>query len=95
MSLTLEEVRNIANLARLRLTPEEIIKYRTQLSEILEYFDRLNKLDTSGESSDPSYFQPLYELRNDEPLHGIKLNDLMRNAAQVDDNQFSVPPVFD
>lgn len=95
MSLTLEEVKNIANLARLRLTPDEIISYRTQLSEILEYFERLKKLDTSGKPSDPSYYQPLNELRNDEPFHGIILKDLMQNAAQVDDNQFSVPPVFD
>jgi aspartyl-tRNA(Asn)/glutamyl-tRNA(Gln) amidotransferase subunit C len=95
MSLTLEEVKSIANLARLRMTPEELESYRAQLSEILEYFDFLNKLDTSEVPSDPSYIKVINKPRIDEPMPGFTLKDLIQNAAQVDEEQFSVPPVFD
>ncbi|HLA42891.1 MAG TPA: Asp-tRNA(Asn)/Glu-tRNA(Gln) amidotransferase subunit GatC, partial [Aggregatilineales bacterium] len=46
MELTREIVENIAELARLDLTEEEIDLYRDQLSAILDYADMLNALDT-------------------------------------------------
>ena len=95
MSLTLEEVKNIANLARLQMTREELESYCAQLSEILEYFVFLNKLDTSEVPSDPRYLKTINELRIDEPIPGLTLKNLIQNAAQVQEEQFSVPPVFD
>lgn len=41
MSLTIDEVRRIASLARLRLTPEEEELYTRQLGEIVHYIDQL------------------------------------------------------
>ncbi len=48
MALTKEEVLHIAKLARLELKEEEVEKFRTQLSEILEYVSQLSKVDTTG-----------------------------------------------
>ncbi len=48
MALTKEEVLHIAKLARLELKEEEVEKFRTQLSEILEYVGQLSKVDTKG-----------------------------------------------
>ena len=48
MALTKEEVLHIAKLARLELKDEEVEKFRTQLSEILEYVGQLSKVDTTG-----------------------------------------------
>ena len=41
MALTPEEVRHIAHLARLGLTDEDVEKFSHQLSDILDYFERL------------------------------------------------------
>ncbi|PSB09176.1 Asp-tRNA(Asn)/Glu-tRNA(Gln) amidotransferase GatCAB subunit C [filamentous cyanobacterium CCP2] len=41
-----EQVRKVAHLARLDLTPDEEEKFTTQLSDILEYFEQLSELDT-------------------------------------------------
>lgn len=41
-----EQVRKVAHLARLELTPEEEEKFTTQLGDILEYFEQLSQLDT-------------------------------------------------
>lgn len=44
--LTPEEVRYIANLARLNLSTEEVEKYAQQLSSILDYVEILKEVDT-------------------------------------------------
>jgi aspartyl-tRNA(Asn)/glutamyl-tRNA(Gln) amidotransferase subunit C len=48
MSLSLEEVRRIAALARLRLTPDEEERFAGQLSAILDHIEQLKALDVSG-----------------------------------------------
>ncbi len=48
MSLSLEEVRRIASLARLQLSPEEETRLASQLSAILGYVEELKALDVSG-----------------------------------------------
>ncbi len=46
--LSTNEVKHIAALSRLRLSDEDVEKYRGQLEAILEYVDKLRELDTSG-----------------------------------------------
>ena len=41
-----EQVKKVANLARLDITPEEEEQFTTQLNSILDYFDQLSELDT-------------------------------------------------
>lgn len=48
MKLTKEQVRHVGALARLGLTEEEITKFQTQLSSILDYVEQLNEVDTEG-----------------------------------------------
>ena len=48
MKLTREEVEHIAELARLRLSGQEKVRYAEQLSDILDYAARLQSVDTSG-----------------------------------------------
>ena len=47
MHLTIEEVRHVAELAKLRLSEQELVLYAGQLSAILEYAERLQQVDTS------------------------------------------------
>ena len=47
MALTGDEVRHIANLARVALGDAEVERYREQLSSILAHFESLNAIDTS------------------------------------------------
>ncbi|NUM25516.1 MAG: Asp-tRNA(Asn)/Glu-tRNA(Gln) amidotransferase subunit GatC [Candidatus Buchananbacteria bacterium] len=48
MSLTAQEVKHIAHLARLGLNDQEVEKFTAQLSSILEYVEQLQKIDTTG-----------------------------------------------
>ena len=48
MSVTVDDVRGVAALARLELTPQEEERLTGELNRILEYMDKLNELDTEG-----------------------------------------------
>ncbi len=95
MPLTLHEVEHIARLARLHLTPEQKEHYRTQLSTILEHFARLQELDTRH--IPPTIGAGLTEmpLREDQVQPSLPVDQLLSNAAESQDNQFKLPPVFD
>jgi aspartyl-tRNA(Asn)/glutamyl-tRNA(Gln) amidotransferase subunit C len=48
MSLSLDQVRKVARLARLELSEPDLVRMQQQLSAILDYIDQLNQLDTEG-----------------------------------------------
>jgi aspartyl-tRNA(Asn)/glutamyl-tRNA(Gln) amidotransferase subunit C len=95
MSLTFEQVQHIANLARIELSQEELGSYRTQLSAILDYFQRLQEVDTENVPPAVSGFELPGGLRDDRPLSGIGVEEALQNAADRQDRQFKVPPVFE
>lgn len=95
MTLTLEEVEHIAELARLELSPEEKARYREQLSDILDYAARLQSLDTEGIPPTSSVLPPRSVLRPDQARPGLTAEELLANAPDAEDRQFRVPPVLD
>ena len=46
--LSIDEVRHVAKLARLRLTDEQLERYRGQLSAVLDHIAKLSELDVEG-----------------------------------------------
>jgi aspartyl-tRNA(Asn)/glutamyl-tRNA(Gln) amidotransferase subunit C len=95
MTLTLEEVEHIAELARLALTEEEKARYREQLSDILDYAARLQTLDTANIPPTSSVLPARSVLRPDRPRPGLSPQDLLRNAPQTEQGQFRVPPILE
>jgi aspartyl-tRNA(Asn)/glutamyl-tRNA(Gln) amidotransferase subunit C len=95
MSLTIQEVEHIAELARLELSEEEINRYRQQLSAVLDYIARLQELDTSTISPTSSVLPSRTPLRADIARPGLPINDLLANAPQSLERQFKVPPVLE
>jgi aspartyl-tRNA(Asn)/glutamyl-tRNA(Gln) amidotransferase subunit C len=93
--LTREDVLKLAALSKLRLSDEEIEKLRSQLSEILDYVQILDSVDTSG-------LEPTYQvtglkniMRKDEIKdYGYKPEELLKNAPALKDGQFKVKRVL-
>jgi aspartyl-tRNA(Asn)/glutamyl-tRNA(Gln) amidotransferase subunit C len=95
MSLTLEEVRKIAHLARLNLSENEIAMYGPQLSRILEFVEQMNQTDTSN-------VEPLaHPLDLSQPLRIDTVNEpnlrdkFQQIAPQVEAGLYLVPKVID
>lgn len=94
MSVTREEVRHIAKLARLKVSEEEEIQLASDLSDVLGYMDILNRLDTSR--VDPFVLADAHGsmLRRDEATQRISRVEALRNAPDSDDEYFRVPKVI-
>ena len=95
MSLTLEEVQYIASLARLELTEDELMRFRRQLSAILDYFQQLEGLNTEDVPPTANVSIDQNPLRTDQTRPGLTLDELLHNAPENDDRLFRVPPVFE
>jgi aspartyl-tRNA(Asn)/glutamyl-tRNA(Gln) amidotransferase subunit C len=93
--LSLEEVEHIAELARLGLSPEEKETFRDQLSAILDYAERLNRLDTQGVPPMASALPASNVMRRDETRPSLPTEDALANAPDVTDNQFRVRAILE
>lgn len=90
MTLSVEEVRRIAHLARLRLSPEEEATFAPQLGQIIDFFDQLGNYETrSVTSSVPS---PTLEAA-DEVRPSMPQADVLQNAPRVRSAFVLVPQV--
>lgn len=95
MSVTIEEVRYIAKLARLRFSDAEEERLAKQLSAVLEYMEKLNELDTS-DVPPMSHVLDLHNVaRSDAVKHRISRDEALKNAPDADDAYFRVPKVID
>ena len=95
MTLTTEQVEAIANLARLELSSVEKERMRLQLSDILDYVNRLQELDTGGIPPTSSVLPPRSVLRPDEARPGLERETLLHNASETEAGQFRVPAVLE
>ncbi|MCK5053614.1 MAG: Asp-tRNA(Asn)/Glu-tRNA(Gln) amidotransferase subunit GatC [Anaerolineales bacterium] len=95
MSLTIAEVRHIANLARLQLTPDEERRYAEQLSSILESAARLLEVDTTQIPPTATVLTLRAPLRPDIPRPCPPREKILANAPERESGMFRVPPVLE
>jgi aspartyl-tRNA(Asn)/glutamyl-tRNA(Gln) amidotransferase subunit C len=89
-----EEVKHVANLARLAITEEETEKFTKQLDAIITFAEQLNELDT--ENVVPTYhvLDMKNVLREDTPEKGLDHEEVLKNAPEQQDGQFKVPSIL-
>ena len=95
MKLTRKEVQNIALLARLGLSQEEIEKFILQLSAILENFEVLDQVDTRDLLPTAQTVALQNVFRADEPRPSYSVQDVMANAPQREEDFFKIRPVLE
>jgi len=93
-TLSRATVDHVADLARLALSDQERELFRVQLSAILDYFGRLQALDSSPAEPFPA-LAAAGELREDEPQPSLPLDDVLANAPAVEGERLSVPVVLE
>jgi len=96
MSLTPQQIQNIAQLARLDLKPEEVAAYATSLSNILDMVSQLEQADTGqvAPMAHPLTGQ-VQRLRADEITSGNNRDLYQANAPQVEAGLYLVPRVIE
>ena len=89
-------VRHVARLSRIELSAKEVTLYRKQLTDILNYINKLNKANSKNV---PPTSHPLAGLKNvfrkDVRKKSLSAEDALRNAPNRKDNFFSVPKIME
>lgn len=86
-------VEHIAKLARLEVSAQQAEQYGQQLSQILNYFEQISKVDTKGIEPliTPSEIENFW--RDDEVKKENSAEEMTSNAPSRAGNLFKVPPV--
>lgn len=95
MAVTIDDVRNVARLARLSLSPEDEARLVGDLNRILEYAEKLNELDTEGVPP-TSHVLPIQNVfREDVVTPSLSQDELLANAPSRRRGFFRVPKVIE
>lgn len=95
MRLTTDEVRHVAELAKLALTDAEVNLYASQLSAILNYATDLLTIDTSHVPPTPYVLDLENVMGDDEPEPSLSNEAALANAPDSADGFFRVRAVFE
>ena len=93
--LSADDVRAIADLARLELDEADLARYQKQLSAVLDYFQKLEELDTSHIDPSSSVLPLTNVMRQDCAVAPLSVDEVVANAPDSDGEQFRVRAVLD
>ena len=95
MKLSREEVLHISRLARVGITDTEIEKMADQLSNILENFDILREVDTTGIPPTAQSIDLQNIMRNDIVEASMPVSNVLANAPKLEEDFFKVNAVLE
>ena len=83
-----EEVRHVADLARVDLTDEEVERFATQFADVLAYFETLDEVPEVDDDAELTNV-----MRPDDVRESLSQAEALRNAAETEDGFFKGPRV--
>ncbi|MBL4952277.1 Asp-tRNA(Asn)/Glu-tRNA(Gln) amidotransferase subunit GatC [Neobacillus sp. OS1-32] len=92
--ISTEQVKHVANLARLAITEQEAEKFTKQLDAIITFAEQLNELDTDNVKPTYHVLDMKNVLREDIPQLGLPQEEVLKNAPEHQDGQFKVPSIL-
>jgi aspartyl-tRNA(Asn)/glutamyl-tRNA(Gln) amidotransferase subunit C len=95
MLLDKETIKNIANLARIRVPDDNLDHLAKELSSIMDWVEQLNSVNTDGVEPLASVIDVTLPLREDKITDGNCRNKILANGPEVEDGYFAVPKVIE
>ena len=95
MSISRDQVRDVAHLSRLAMEDHELDKFTGQLQAILDYASKLEELDISGVEPTSHVVPVANVLREDKARPSLSVNKALEQAPQPADGFFTVPRIID
>jgi aspartyl-tRNA(Asn)/glutamyl-tRNA(Gln) amidotransferase subunit C len=93
--ITEAEIRKLAHLARLGLTDQEVTRYASELSEILDFFELLQELDTNEVTPVNQITEVVHQTRADEVIPADLAPKLIESTPNdLENQQIKVKNVF-
>ena len=93
--ITIDEVKYVANLARLAITEEEAVKFTNQLDAIISFAEQLNELDTDHVEPTSHVLDIKNVMREDIAKPGLPVEEVLKNAPDHENGQIRVPSIIE
>lgn len=93
MSLSNEEVRHVALLARLGLSDEQVEKLESELNSILGHIEQISKLDLEGVEPMTHPVPMVNSMREDEIIPSLSVETALMNAPAREGDAFLIPRI--
>ncbi|MEE2719764.1 MAG: Asp-tRNA(Asn)/Glu-tRNA(Gln) amidotransferase subunit GatC [Planctomycetota bacterium] len=93
--ISLEQVRHVAELARLAMSDEELESCRGELASILRHIATIDAVDVDGVEPLAHAIDMSNRLSDDEPAESLSIDDVLANAPALEDRFIAVPKVLD
>jgi aspartyl-tRNA(Asn)/glutamyl-tRNA(Gln) amidotransferase subunit C len=93
--LSREEVLHVARLARVGLSDEDVTRFQEQLSQILDHFDVLSRLDTTDVPPTTHSMVLHSVMAEDQPAESLPRELVLANAPMEQDGYLRVRAVLD
>jgi aspartyl-tRNA(Asn)/glutamyl-tRNA(Gln) amidotransferase subunit C len=95
MSVSTEQVRHIAKLARIAMSDEEIERLAPELNNILGWIEQLGEVNTDGVEPLTAVIDQKLRLRDDVVTEGNIRGEILANAPEAQHGFFAVPKVIE
>jgi aspartyl/glutamyl-tRNA(Asn/Gln) amidotransferase C subunit len=95
MSISLDEVRHVARLARLELDDAELMTFQGELNALLGHFEDIQSIDTAGLDPKPHAVALKNVWALDVPGKTLQREDALRNAPASKAGLFIVPTIIE
>ena len=93
--ITMDEVKHVANLARLAITEEEAEKLTNELDAIISFAEELNELDTENVEPTSHVLDMKNIFREDVSKPGLPVEEVLKNAPDHENGQIKVPAIIE
>lgn len=94
MAITIEEVKKLASLSRIKLSPEEEISMQNEISSILGYIDQINKVDLGDASNDLPEQRNIWREDGEVNPTGAYTESILNNAPAREGNYIKVKKIL-
>ena len=85
----------VSDLARIKLTDQEKMTYQSQLSAVLDYFEKLDRVTVEGVEPIAHAFPIINVWQDDDPEETFTPEEAIKNAPKKRSQQIVVPKVVD
>ena len=92
--ITADQVKKVAELARLKLDSNQVKHHAEQIEKILDYVIQLEKIDTTGVACTTRAIEVINVLRSDENNKFEERDELLNLAPARDNDYFKVPKIM-
>lgn len=90
-----DTVKYIANLAKLNIEEQNIVKFTDEFNKIIDYINKLSEVNTDNVAPTSHVLEMFNVLREDFVVPSLDENEVFKNAPDTEKGHFKVPRIVE